>query len=116
MPTVASGAAANHAVGIGLASITLTMEDVGVTHVCGNLPTEARNRLSNACTVGRIGFGAIGDVALLDVFGSSADLAGRILEQSLAPRGVHHSKEVARLLIVVVVDAMVPVGGRAVDS
>jgi hypothetical protein len=83
--------------------------------ICGSLLTEAGNRLSNACTVGRVGFGAIGDVPLLDVFGSSADLAGGIIEQSLALSGVHLPKEVTRLLIVVVVDAMVPVGRRAVD-
>jgi hypothetical protein len=49
----------------------------------GTLLTEAANRLSNACAVRRIGSGAIGDVTLLDVFGSCADLAGRVIEQSL---------------------------------
>src|SRR3984957_10239892 len=81
----------------------------------GTSLSEAGDRSSNACTVGGIGFGAIRDVAFLDLRGSSADLAGRILEQSLTLSGVHLPKEVAGLPIVVVVDAMVPVGRRAVD-
>src|SRR5271165_4932651 len=52
--------------------------------VRGNLLTQAGKDLSDACTVDRIGFGAIGDVPLLNVLGSSADLARRKIEQSLA--------------------------------
>ena len=75
----------------------------------------AGNRLSNPGAIGGIGLGAIGDVPPLNVFGGCADLAGRVLEQSLALSGVHLAEEIARLLIVVIIDAMVPVGGRSVD-
>src|ERR1700679_896918 len=70
---------------------------------------------SNACTIGRIGFGAIGDVALLNGLGGRPYLAGCIFEQRLALSSIHLPKEVPRLLIVVVVDAMVPVRRCALD-
>src|SRR5260370_25296766 len=83
----------------------------------GGVPAivQSSNRLSDARAVARIGLGAVGDVAFLDVFGRSADLASRILEQCLALSGVHFPEQVTRLLIVVVVDPMVPVGRRAID-
>src|SRR3984957_8457580 len=81
----------------------------------GNILTQADNGLSHACSISRIGFGAIGDVPLLDVFGGCADLAGGVVEQGLALSGVHLPKQVARLLIMVVVDPMVPVGRRAIE-
>jgi hypothetical protein len=65
--------------------------------------------------VGGIGLGAIGDMTLLDVFRSAADLASRIVEQRLLLGSSHLAEEIARLLIVVVVDTMVPVRGRAID-
>src|SRR3984893_4797521 len=77
--------------------------------------SKAGNRRSNPGAIGGIGLGAIGDVPPLNVFGGCADMAGRVLEQSLALSGVHLAEEIARLLIVVIIDAMVPVGGRAVD-
>src|SRR5216684_5840628 len=80
-----------------------------------NLLTKAGNRLSNPGAVGGIGLGAIGDVPLLNVFGRCADLSRRVVEQRLALSGVHLAEEIARLLIVVIIDSIVPVGGRAVD-
>jgi hypothetical protein len=83
---------------------------------CGNLPIQAGNCLSNTCTISRIRFAAIGDVALLNVFGSGSDLPGGIVEQHLALRAVHHSKQVTWLLIVVVIDTMVPMGRSSIDG
>src|SRR5713226_3415766 len=77
--------------------------------------TKAGNRLSNPRAVGGIGLGAIGDVPLLNVLGGCTDLAGRILEQRLALNSVHLAEEIAWLLIVVLIDPMIPMGGRAVD-
>jgi hypothetical protein len=57
----------------------------------------------DACAIGRIGLGAVGDVALLDVPSCPADRASRIVEQSLALSGVHLPEEVPRLLIVIVI-------------
>ena len=80
-----------------------------------NLLTKAGNRLSNPGAVGGIGLGAIGDVPLLNVFGRCADLSRRVVEQRLALSRVHRPKESAWLLIVVLIDPMIPMGGRAVD-
>src|SRR5260370_6232935 len=79
------------------------------------LLNKAGNRLSNPRAVGGIGLGAIGDVPLLNVFGRCADLSRRVVEQRLALSGVHRPKESAWLLIVVLIDPMIPMGGRAVD-
>ena len=70
----------------------------------------ASNRLRNPRAVGGIGLGTIADVALLDMFGGPADLASRVFEQRLALSGVHLAKQIAWLLIVVVIDPMIPVG------
>jgi hypothetical protein len=52
----------------------------------GGVPVSGQsgNRPGNARAVTRIGFGAVGDVALLDVFGRSADLTSCIVKQRLA--------------------------------
>src|SRR5438552_6255738 len=59
--------------------------------------------------VGRIGTAAIGDVALLDVQARIAHRAGRVVEECLLLGECHQAEEIARLLPVVVVDAVVPV-------
>src|SRR5580704_17804141 len=65
--------------------------------------------------IGGVGFGAIGDVALLDVKARIAHGTGRVLEQHLLFGGRHQTKEVAGLLPVIVVDAMVVMCGFALD-
>src|SRR6185369_12057128 len=72
-------------------------------------------RLRDAGAVGGIGLGTIGDMTLLDVLRSTADLASRIVEQRLLLGRRHLAEQIARLLVVIVVDAMVPVRGRAID-
>lgn len=57
----------------------------------------------------------LSNVALLDVLGNSAELAGRIIEWSAALSCAHNPEEVAGLLAVVIIDAMVPVGCRTID-
>ncbi len=49
------------------------------------------------------------------VLGCSADLPRRVVEQYLALSSVHFSEHIARLLIVIVVDTVVPVSRCAVD-
>src|SRR4030088_153215 len=72
-------------------------------------------RLRDAGAVGRIGLGAVGDMPLLNVLGRAADLAGRIVEQGLLLSRAHLAEEIARLLVVIVVDTMVPMRRRTVD-
>ena len=48
-------------------------------------------------------------------FAARADLASRIVEQRLLLGRSHLAKKVARLLVVIVVDTMVPMRGRAFE-
>src|SRR5437879_2764211 len=59
----------------------------------------------------RVGLGTVGDVTFLDVCRRAVHGAGRIVEQCLALGGVHLPKQDARLLIVVIIDAMIPMCG-----
>src|SRR5260370_4156206 len=72
-------------------------------------------RLRDACAVRRNRLGAVGDMTLLNVLGRTADLASRIVEQGLTLGGAHLAEEIARLLVVIVVDTMVPMRGRTFD-
>src|SRR6202022_2629629 len=72
-------------------------------------------RLRDARAVGGIGLGAVADMPLLNVLRSAADLASRIVEQRLLLGGAHLAEEVARLLVVIVVDTMVQMRGPAFD-
>src|ERR1700730_7318091 len=72
-------------------------------------------RLRDARAVGGIGLGAVADMPLLNVLRSAADLASRIVEQRLLLDGAHLAEEIARLLVVIVVDTMVPMRGRTFD-
>src|SRR5260370_40014069 len=71
-------------------------------------------RLRDAGAVGRIGLGAVGDMPLLNVLGRAADLAGRLVEQGLLLSRAHLAAEIARLLVVIVVAAMVAMRRRSV--
>src|SRR5882672_11772096 len=59
--------------------------------------------------------GAVGDMPLLNVLRSTADLAGRIVEQLLLLGRAHFAEEIARLLVVIVIDTMVPMRGPTFD-
>src|ERR1700704_5968664 len=72
-------------------------------------------RLCDAGAVGRIRLGAVGDMPLLNVFRSTADLAGRIVEKLLLLGRAHFAEEIARLLVVIVIDTMVPMRGPTFD-
>src|SRR5258708_34351281 len=72
-------------------------------------------RLCDASAGGRVGLGAVGDMTLLNVLGRAADLASRVIEQRLLLGRSHLAKKVARLLVVIVVDTMVPMCGRAFE-
>jgi hypothetical protein len=72
-------------------------------------------RLRDAGAVGGIGLGAIGDMPLLNVLLRAADLASRIVEQRLLLGRAHLAEEIARLLVVIVVDTMIPMGGPTFD-
>src|ERR1700676_2905301 len=72
-------------------------------------------RPRDALAIGRVGFGAIGDVPLLDVPCGAADLPRGVVEQRLPLLGVHHAEQVAGLLVVVVIDPVVAVIAGAVD-
>ncbi len=76
---------------------------------------EAHQGSGDAGAVFRIGLRAVGDVAFLDVHGRSADGAGGVVEQRLALSRVHLAEQVAGLLVVIVIDAVIPVGGLALD-
>src|SRR3546814_13637988 len=64
----------------------------------------------HARAVGRIGLGAVGDMPLLNPEVGVAQGAGGVIEQGLLLFGAHLPEQVARLLVVVVVDAMIPPG------
>src|SRR3981081_1477759 len=68
-------------------------------------------RLRDAGAVGGIGLGAVADMPLLNVLRRAADLAGRIVEQRLLLGRAHLAEEIARLLVVIVVDTMIPMRG-----
>ena len=56
---------------------------------CELASRKLRERLGNPLAVGRVGLGAIGHVALLDVLGSLANLSGGVLEQRLLLCRIH---------------------------
>ena len=72
-------------------------------------------RLRDARTVRRICFGAVGNMALLDLNSGITHGAGGIFEQNLLLGGAHLPKQIAGLLIVIVVDSMVPIGRITLD-
>jgi hypothetical protein len=63
----------------------------------------------DAGAVRRIGTGAIGDMALLDVQLGVAHRARYVLEQQVALSRSHQPEQFARLLPVIIVDAMIEV-------
>src|ERR1700704_6259132 len=65
--------------------------------------------LGDAGAVRRIGTGAIGNVPLLDVQPGIAHRARRVLEQRLALSRIYLPEQVARLLPVIIVEAMIVV-------
>src|SRR5882757_655295 len=71
--------------------------------------------LGDAGAVRRIGTGAIGNVPLLDVQLGVAHRPRRVLEQRLALSRIHLAEQVARLLPVIIVDAMIEVRRFALD-
>src|ERR1700719_2568828 len=72
-------------------------------------------RLRDAGAVFGIGLRAVRDVSLLDVHGGPANRASRVVEQRLALGRIHLPEQVAGLLIMVVVDAVIPMRGCAFD-
>src|SRR5947209_12373704 len=54
-------------------------------------------------------------MTLLNVFRGSADLAGGIVEQRLLLLRIHLPEQIARLLPVIVIHPVIPVGGSAAD-
>ena len=65
--------------------------------------------------IGRVGLKTVGDVPLLDVLCRAPDRPRGVVEQDLPLLGVHHAEQIAGLLVVVVIDAMVPMIADAVD-
>src|ERR1700680_2591567 len=63
-------------------------------------------RLRDARAVGRIRLGAVGGVPLLNVLGRTADLASRVIKQGLTLSGAHLAEQIARLLVVIIVNTM----------
>jgi hypothetical protein len=61
-------------------------------------------RLRDTCAIGRIGPGAVGDMALLDMPGGATQRAGGVLEEHLPLRPCHHPEKVARLFPMVIVN------------
>src|SRR3979411_2223527 len=72
-------------------------------------PPPPAQRLGDAGAVRRIGTGAIGNVPLLDVQPGIAHRARRVLEQRLALSRIYLPEQVARLLPVIIVEAMIVV-------
>src|ERR1700733_2522680 len=72
-------------------------------------------RLRNTCAIGGIGLGTIGDMTLLDVLRSAADLPGGVVEQILLLLRIYLPGQVARLLPMVVIDPVIPVSGCATE-
>src|ERR1700754_888557 len=64
----------------------------------------------DAGAIGRIGLGAVDDVALFDLAAGVTESAGGVLEQQPLLLAGHLPEQIARLLVVIVVDAMVPPG------
>jgi hypothetical protein len=79
------------------------------------LRTDDAQRLGDAGAIGGIGLGAVGDMPLLDMLGGLADLAGRVVEQHLLLLRVHLPEQIARLLPVIVINPVIPMGGGAAD-
>lgn len=73
-------------------------------------------RRGNSGAVGGVGAGAVVDVAPLDVIGGIAHRARRVVEKRLALVRIHGAEQVARLLPMVVVDAVVPVRADAING
>src|SRR6202011_3078341 len=76
---------------------------------------ESRKGPGNAYTVGRIGPGAVGNMAFLDMPGGATHGSRGIVEEHLLLLRRHRSKEVAGLLPMIIVDAMVPMGRLTLD-
>jgi hypothetical protein len=60
--------------------------------------------------MGGIGYGAAGDMPLLNLEAGVAQRAGGILEQKLLLGKAHRPEQVSRLLVTIVIDGMVPIG------
>jgi hypothetical protein len=67
-------------------------------------------RLRDAGAIRGIGFGAVGDMALLDFDARVTHGAGGVLEENPLLLGGHLPEQDAGLLIVIIIDAMVPIG------
>jgi hypothetical protein len=71
--------------------------------------------VGNTSAVGQVRLAAVGHVPFLDVLRSLADLAGGVVEQRLLLCRIHLPEQVARLLPVIVIHAVIPVRGGAGD-
>src|SRR5581483_3878869 len=78
----------------------------------GDLHRRKSQRFRYARAISRVRFRAVGDVALLDLDARVAHGARRVLEQHLLLRRRHLAKQDAGLLVVVIVDAMIPMRRR----
>src|SRR3954447_5136649 len=72
-------------------------------------------RLRDALTIRRIGSGAVDDMSLLDFDARVPHCAGSVLEQQQLLFGTHLPEQDAGLLIVIIIDAMVPIGRITLD-
>src|SRR5258705_4881169 len=81
----------------------------------GCLVERKAKRGGDAGAIRGIGFGAVGDITLLDFDARVTHGAGGAFEEKLLLLGGHLPEQDARLLVVVVVDAMIPVRRIAFD-
>src|SRR5258705_2834940 len=72
-------------------------------------------RLRDAGAICGIGFGAVGDIALLDFDARVTHGAGSVLEQKPLLAGAHLPEQDAGLLVVIIIDTMVPIGRITLD-
>src|SRR5450830_2145601 len=77
---------------------------------------QAGYRFGHARAIRGVAQGAVADVALLDLLRGTRDGARRIVEQDLLLRRSHQAEQGARLRIVILVDPVVPMVGRAFDT
>src|SRR5258705_2417264 len=72
-------------------------------------------RLLDAGAICGIGFGAVGDMALLDFDARVTHGAGSVLEQKPPLFRTHLPEQDAGLLVVIIIDTMVPIGRITLD-
>src|SRR3979411_295829 len=81
----------------------------------GGTPVLDAESSRDSFAIGRIGLHAVDDVPLLDVLCRAPDRPRGVVEQDLPLLCVHHAEKVAGLLVMVIIDAMVPMIADAVD-